>query len=158
MLGRISDHFKYPAGYRILKLSRYRISGWFLKPDIRLIFKAGYPVFSRISNVWHISSRNQISSLKISRISRIRYPAKKVSDTTPLLVWLYEHRQLWGVCTPNPYMQTTIRKSANNNYLQYCKNFKVMHSQLISTYFLEVAKLFYDLHCLNVCLVSKLRS
>ena len=34
--GRISGHFQYPAGYRILKLSGYRISCWFLMPDIRL--------------------------------------------------------------------------------------------------------------------------
>ena len=35
-LGRISGHFQYLAGCRILKLSGYRISGWFLTPDIRL--------------------------------------------------------------------------------------------------------------------------
>ena len=35
-LGRISGHFQYTAGYRMLKLSGYRLSGWFLISDNRL--------------------------------------------------------------------------------------------------------------------------
>ena len=44
-LGRLSGHFRYPAGYRILKLSGYRISGWFLLPDIWIF--AGYRALAR---------------------------------------------------------------------------------------------------------------
>ena len=49
-LGRISCHFQYQAWYRILKLSGYRISGWFQIPDIRL--SGNLPDIERWPDIW----------------------------------------------------------------------------------------------------------
>ena len=70
----IRTYFQYPAGYRISKLSGYRISGWFLMPDIRIFF--WYRTLARYP------TGTGYPALEISRISGIWCPAKKESNPT----------------------------------------------------------------------------
>ena len=81
LLGQISTHFQYLAGYQILKLSGYRISGWFQMQDIQ-----------RCSNIQlDTSIRNQPD---------IRYLAKKNIPPDPIfsLVFSSFQQYSWFPC------------------------------------------------------------
>ena len=70
-VGQISGHFWYPAGYRILKLSGYRISGWFLLPDTGYwnYSDTGYPVSGQVPWLKKANHNTQLGLLwKVSAI------------------------------------------------------------------------------------------
>ncbi len=64
-------------GYRILKLSGYWISSWFIMPDI--IYPAGYPVICWISSIGQISGRR----LDIQYEKSVGYPISGQKSIRP---------------------------------------------------------------------------